>query len=59
LSETPLLVLLDFNKTIEVESDARGIGIGGVLMQHGKLVAYLSEKLGRAQLNYSTRSYTL
>jgi hypothetical protein len=52
-------VLLDFNKTIEVESDARGIGIGGVLMQHGKLVAYLSEKLGRAQLNYSTRSYTL
>ena len=53
LSEAPLLVLPDFTKTFEVECDASGIGIEGMLMQDGKLVAYFSEKLGGAQLNYS------
>jgi hypothetical protein len=46
-----LLVLLDFTKKFEVESDKSGIGIE-VLMQNGKSVAYFSEKLGGAQLNY-------
>jgi hypothetical protein len=53
LTEAPLLVLPDFTKTFEVECDARGIGIVGVLMQDAKPIAYFSEKLGGAQLNYS------
>ena len=52
LASAPLLGLLDFNKSFEIECDASGIGIGGVLMQEGKPIAYFSEKLGGAQLNY-------
>ena len=52
LTEAPLLVLPDFTKTFEVECDASRIGIG-VFMQQGKPIAYFSEKLGGAQLNYS------
>jgi hypothetical protein len=53
LTEAPLLVLPDVTRTFEVECYASGIGIGGVLMQEGKPIAYFNEKLGGAQLNYS------
>ena len=54
LTHAPLLQLPNFNKTFEIEYDASGIGLGGVLLQDGKPVAYFSEKLSGPSLNYST-----
>jgi hypothetical protein len=54
LTHALLLQLLDFGKTFELKCHASGIGIGGVLHQESKPVAYFSEKLCRPSLNSST-----
>jgi hypothetical protein len=52
LTQAPLLQLPDFEKTFKC--DASRIGIGGVLIQGGKPIAFFSEKLHGPLLNYST-----
>ena len=54
LTQVPLLVLPDFSKAFEIKCDASGVGIGHVLMQDRKPIAYFTEKLGGATLNYPT-----
>jgi hypothetical protein len=53
LTHAPLLQLPNFGKTFELECDASGIGIGGVLLEEGKHISYFSEKLSGPSLNYS------
>jgi hypothetical protein len=54
LTHAPLLQLSDFGKTFELECDASGIGIGGILLQEGKPIAYFINKLSGPSLNYPT-----
>ncbi|RDY00580.1 Retrovirus-related Pol polyprotein from transposon 17.6, partial [Mucuna pruriens] len=54
LNQAPILALPKFSKSFELEGDASSVGIEVVILQEGHSIAYFSEKLKGAQLNYST-----
>ncbi|XP_076913988.1 putative mitochondrial protein AtMg00860 [Bidens hawaiensis] len=54
LTTAPIFVFPDFSQVFELHTDALKVGIGRVLSQGGRPIAYFSEKLTREKLRYST-----
>ncbi|GKD42610.1 putative reverse transcriptase domain-containing protein [Tanacetum coccineum] len=59
LCNTPALALLDGPKDFVVYCDASGLGLGCVLMQRGKVIAYASSQLKIHEKNYTTHDLEL
>ena len=54
LTDAPLLVSPDVSKPYEVVTDASTVGIGAVLLQDNRPIAFESRKLSNAEKNYHT-----
>ena len=54
VTTTPILTLSDIRKDFVVYCDASRQGLGCVLMQEGKVVAYASRQLRKHEENYPT-----
>ncbi|WVZ80798.1 LOW QUALITY PROTEIN: hypothetical protein U9M48_028249 [Paspalum notatum var. saurae] len=53
-TSAPVLAQLDVTKPFDVYCDASGNGLGCVLMQEGKVIAYASRQLRKYEANYPT-----
>jgi hypothetical protein len=59
LTSAPVLVQSDNSKPFEVFCDASGTGLGCVLMQEGRVIAYASRALRPHEINYPTHNLEL
>ncbi|KAG8473082.1 hypothetical protein CXB51_034982 [Gossypium anomalum] len=59
LTKAPVLIQPESRKDFTVYSDASHVGLGCVLMQEGKVVAYASRQLKPHEVNYPTHDLEL
>ncbi|WVZ94005.1 hypothetical protein U9M48_039949 [Paspalum notatum var. saurae] len=59
LTTAPVLTLPDLTKNFTVYCDASKEGLGCVLMQEGKVIAYASRQLTKHEVNYPTHDLEL
>jgi len=59
LTTAPILTLPDVTKSFSIYCDASKQGLGCVLMQEGKVIAYASRQLKKHEVNYPTHDLEL
>jgi hypothetical protein len=59
LTSAPILAELDIEKPFDVYYDASRTGLGCVLMQDGRVIAYASHQLKEHEVNYPTHDLEL
>ena len=59
LVTAPVLILPDIRKDFQVYCEASRLGLGGVLMEHVRVVSYASRQLRPHELNYATHDLEL
>jgi hypothetical protein len=59
LTTTPVLTMLDVEKSFSIYCDASGEGLGCILMQDGHVVAYASRQLRKHEEKYPTHDLEL